>query len=252
MPHSSKNSVATMTWGDVSQRLADGAVAILPIGAGAKQHGRHMPMSTDQIQAEWFAERLSERTNALIWPTLTYGSYPAFTAYSGSISLSEPTFEALVSEVIRQLLFFGIKRIYILNTGISTISPVERAITTAGATHHVRHLKIYRGTHFKEACFAISQQLYGSHADEIETSIMLAMAPEHVDMKLAQASPLTHDTDVPGLLDPVDIASPNYSPSGSFGDPLLAAESKGLVLLKAILADFEAILSEPDEVVCQS
>ena len=42
--------VGSMIWSEVEQRLANGATAILPIGAGSKQHGLHMPMNTDQIR----------------------------------------------------------------------------------------------------------------------------------------------------------------------------------------------------------
>ena len=68
-----QNHVSRLTWKNVSARLAAGAAAILPIGAGAKQHGVHLPMDTDQIQAEWFAQELANKFDALVWPTLTYG-----------------------------------------------------------------------------------------------------------------------------------------------------------------------------------
>jgi creatinine amidohydrolase len=86
MKRDRQNFVACLTWDEVASRLREGAAALLPIGAGSKQHGLHMPMGTDQVQAEWFAARLSERIDALIWPTLTYGLYPAFIAYDVSIS----------------------------------------------------------------------------------------------------------------------------------------------------------------------
>ena len=44
-----------MTWDEVARRIDDGAAAILPIGAAAKQHGFHLPLNTDRIQAEWLA-----------------------------------------------------------------------------------------------------------------------------------------------------------------------------------------------------
>ena len=71
----SKHEVAGLTWDQVGQRLAAGAAAILPIGAGAKQHGLHMRMPTDQLFAEYFSWALAERIDALIWPTLSYGAY---------------------------------------------------------------------------------------------------------------------------------------------------------------------------------
>src|SRR5262245_61470170 len=81
--------VADLIWDRVAERLAGGAAALLPIGAGAKQHGLHMTMATDQVFAEYFATVVAEKTGALIWPTLTYGAYPAFVAYAGSASLSD-------------------------------------------------------------------------------------------------------------------------------------------------------------------
>jgi creatinine amidohydrolase len=99
--------VADLTWDVVAKRLKGGAAALLPIGAGAKQHGLHMRMATDQVFAEYFAGVVAEKTNSLIWPTLTYGAYPAFVAYAGSASLSNATFQSAVKEIANALLGFG-------------------------------------------------------------------------------------------------------------------------------------------------
>src|SRR6476620_451564 len=131
-----RNFVERMTWDD-----GHGASAILPIGAAAKQHGFHLPLNTDRIQAEWLAGRLAEKIDALIWPTVTYGHYPAFVEYAGSNSLSISTFEALVREVAGQILSSGCKRLLVLNTGISTLAPVDRALMRL-ASDRVRHLWI--------------------------------------------------------------------------------------------------------------
>lgn len=132
-----RNFVADMTWREVSERLQGGASAILPIGAGAKQHGGHMPMATDQIQAEWFAERLAENIDAIIWPTVTYGHYPAFVAYAGSVSISNGTFEALIGEITSSLSKFGASNILVLNTGLSTIDPSIEHSLAPWSTHAI-------------------------------------------------------------------------------------------------------------------
>src|SRR6476661_9088563 len=93
-----RHFIEHMTWDEVARHIANGAAAILPIGAAAKQHGFHLPLNTDRIQAEWLAARLAETIDALIWPTLSYGHYPAFVEYAGSISLSAPVFEAVVQQ----------------------------------------------------------------------------------------------------------------------------------------------------------
>src|SRR5260364_268133 len=112
----------------VARHIAAGRPAILPIGAAAKQHGFHLPLNTDRVQAEWFAAQLAERIDALIWPTVTYGYYPAFVEYAGSASLSASTFEAVVHEIAAGILDGGIGTLFVLDTGISTLAPVERAL----------------------------------------------------------------------------------------------------------------------------
>src|SRR5882757_6578103 len=123
-----RHFIERMTWDDVARRIREGAAAILPIGAAAKQHGFHLPLNTDRLQAEWFAARLAERIDAAIWPTLTYGYYPAFVEYAGSSSLSASTFEAVVHEISAEIIGGGCRTLFVLDTGISTLAPVERAL----------------------------------------------------------------------------------------------------------------------------
>jgi creatinine amidohydrolase len=61
----SEREVAALTWDEIKARLARGVAAILPIGAGAKQHGLHMPMSTDEVFATYFSKALAKKIDAL-------------------------------------------------------------------------------------------------------------------------------------------------------------------------------------------
>ena len=232
-----RHFIERMHWGDVERRVKDGAVAILPIGAAAKQHGFHLPLNTDRVQAEWLAGRMAEKIDALVWPTLTYGHYPAFVAYAGSASLSIATFEALVREIAGQILGGGCRRLFVLNTGMSTLAPVDRALARL-ASDRVKHLWIHGGPRYPRMVKQLSEQSHGSHADEMETSLMLALAPHLVDMMRAEASPVLEQV-TPGALTPTDPNSPNYSRSGSFGDPTRATAAKGEALLAAMLDDLD-------------
>ncbi len=236
-----RNFIERMTWDDVARRIGQGASAILPIGAAAKQHGLHLPLNTDRIQAEWLAARLAETIDALIWPTLSYGHYPAFVEYAGSISLSAPAFEAVVQQIATGILGHGCRALFVLDTGISTRAPVERALAHLGAGNAL-HVRIHEGPRYRKAAADLAEQNHGSHADELETSLMLALAPELVDMSSAEASP-TLTRHAPGRLTPTDTTSPGYSRSGSFGDPTLATSAKGEILLKAMLDDLNEQLS---------
>jgi creatinine amidohydrolase len=230
-----RHFIEHMRWDEVAKRLAEGAAAILPIGAAAKQHGFHLPLNTDRIQAEWLAGKMAEKVDALIWPTLTYGHYPAFVEYAGNSSLSAATFEAMVRDVATAIIAGNCRKLFVLNTGISTLAPVDRALTRLDAGR-VKHVWVHGGPRYPRVAKALAEQGHGSHADELETSLMLAVAPYLVEMARAEASPALNGHS-PGPLRPSDPASPNYSRSGSYGDPTLATRAKGEALLAAMLDD---------------
>jgi creatinine amidohydrolase len=233
-----RNLIERLNWDEVARRIDSGAAAILPIGAAAKEHGFHLPMNTDRIQAEWLAAHIAGQIDALIWPTVTYGHYPAFVDYAGSSSLSAPVFEAMVAEIATGILGFGCRALFVLDTGISTLAPVDRALA-AFDQKDVLHLRIHEGPRYRAAAAELAGQDHGSHADELETSLMLALAPDRVEMSRAEASPnLKYET--PGRLTPSDPSSPNYSRSGSYGDPTLATRAKGEILLAAMVDDLTA------------
>jgi creatinine amidohydrolase len=223
--------VAQLTWDAVQRRLSDGAAAILPIGAGAKEHGLHLPMNTDEIQADWIARKVATRFNALIWPTIRYGHYPAFTAYPGSISLSHPVFTAMVAEIIAGITHWKPPVLFVIDTGISTIGPVEAAVAGQGWPVPVVHLRIHGGPSYISTAARLRQQQFGTHADELETSRMLVIAPDQVDMSQAEATP---QGPIEG---PLTLEN---APSGSYGDPALATAEKGQALLDAMMEDIFA------------
>jgi creatinine amidohydrolase len=231
-----KDLIARLAWDQVAARIEAGAAAVLPIGAGAKQHGLHLPMNTDQIQAEWLAARIAREVDALIWPTLTYGHYPAFVRYAGSVTLSAETFKATVSEIATGLIGFGVRAVLVVDTGISTQRPVAAALAAIDHAGKAHHLKVHEGPRYREAAGRLCEQASGSHADEAETARMLALVAALVDMSRAAASP-PGKCGAAGPLTPSDPRSANYSPSGSWGDPTLASREKGEALLAAMAED---------------
>lgn len=76
----------------------------------------------------------------------------------------------------------------------------------------------------------VQQQTRGSHADEIETSMMLYIAPERVNMRLAVRD---DNVEVPGPLTRKADGKGTYSPSGVWGDATLATREKGRVVVEA-------------------
>jgi acetamidase/formamidase/creatinine amidohydrolase/Fe(II)-dependent formamide hydrolase-like protein len=229
-----------LTWMEAEQALTPDRVVVLPLGAAAKEHGPHLLLRNDQILADYHARRVVEARPVALLPTLTYGFYPAFLEYPGSTSLSFATQRDAVVEIARSVARHGPRRFYVLNTGVSTVRPLREA-----AEALAREGVLLRFTDVtvagRAAENAVREQKMGTHADEIETSMVLYMEPGTVRMERAVADglvekrgPLTRDA---------GNAAGHFSPSGVFGDPTLASWQKGALVTEAVVAD---ILAEID------
>jgi creatinine amidohydrolase len=232
--------IENLTWPEVAAAFEADLPVIVPIGAGAKEHGHHLPMKTDWLLARALAEGVAARLPVLIAPIVPFGYYPVFQSYPGGQHLSADTFVRLLTELIERLLDQGARRIAIINTGVSTEGPV--GLATRGILER-------RGVQIGVADIRrlgrkmdhLLEQEVGSHADERETSIMLAIAPELVRMELAkrdygkEPSPGVFAT--PSTMQSADPSAVDYSETGAFGDPTLASAEKGRAFLDAMIAD---------------
>jgi creatinine amidohydrolase len=225
---------AQLSWPDVERYIKSGVIVLLPVGAACKEHGPHLPMNADFLQVEWLAGALAQRVEVLVWPTISYGYYPAFIDYPGSVSLARETFQRLVHEILSDIHRSAARAVLILNMGISTIEPLQCVIDAIPEMMCIKLANAYDGPHCRSVIEAIEEQSCGGHADEIETSILLAIGREYVDQGKAEVW-TPPNLEVP--LSRNDRDSPGYSPAGVWGDPTLASEDKGHRLLSAMLDD---------------
>ena len=114
-----------LTWPEAKARFEAGALVVVPVGAAAKAHGPHLPLKTDALTARALAQRLIERLPVVAAPVVGFGFYPAFTSFAGSQHLSAATFKALLAELLGNLRSHGVRRLVILNTGVSTEKPID-------------------------------------------------------------------------------------------------------------------------------
>src|SRR5262245_54428317 len=161
-----------LTWNEAEKRLTPDAVVVIPIGAASKEHGPHLKLKNDWILAEYFKQRVLEKADVVIAPTVGYHYYPAFLEYPGSVSLRLETARDMMVDICRSLSAYGPRRFYVLNTGISTIKalgPAASALEAEGIVLRYTDLAEVERS-LKEP---ILQQEGGSHADEAETSMLL-------------------------------------------------------------------------------
>jgi creatinine amidohydrolase len=222
------------TWDEAEALLQRVPVALLPLGAFTKEHGLHLPLNTDALTARFFARELARRCRIVVLPVLGYGHYPAFLEYPGSVSVRAPAFRDVVVDIASSLARHGTRALYVLNTGLSTRAPLAEArAVLAGEPFLLAY------TDWEQAAGAVRAELEtqaaGSHADELETSLLLHIAPEVVHLERARCD--IHEARGRGGLtrDPA-AGSGVFSPTGAYGDPTRATAEKGRVLADAILA----------------
>lgn len=229
-----------LTWPEAEKVLTPEAIVMIPIGAASKEHGPHLKLSNDLLIAEYYTREVMRRTRVVVAPVVNYHFYPAFTEYAGSTSLRLETARDLMVDICRRLAHFGPRRFYALNTGVSTIRALEPAVTILRAEGiTLKFTDILRISEAEEK--ALRQEKEGTHADEIETSMMLYIAPKSVDMKKASKDYPSRDA---GPLQHTDAKAPRYSASGIYGDATLATREKGERIVKAQIA---AIVREIEE-----
>ena len=219
----------TMSWQDAAVALRDFKVLLIPLGAESKQHGPHLPLNNDYLMAKYLSQIVMKEVSVLVGPTIGLHYYPAFTDYAGSISLSFDTATQIVVEYCQSLSQFGMSHFYVLNTGVSTGRPLIKAQTILEAKNinlqFTNILTIARDTERQ-----LESQAGGTHADELETSMMLYLDADIVNMALAVEDfhPGT------GKFSPTRQANTIYSPSGIYGNPTLATKEKGKLIVDAM------------------
>jgi creatinine amidohydrolase len=236
--------LSDLTWIEARDKLTPETIVVIPLGAAAKEHGPHLELCNDELLAGYFALRVLEKQDVVVAPSVNYSFYPAFVEYPGSTHLRLETARDMLVDIVHSLAHHGPRRFYVLNTGVSTARPLkaaQEALAAEGITLAFTDI-IAAG---KAACAEVEQQPEGTHADEIETSMMLFIAPWTVDMSKATK-------DFPkgkGPLTPDPSKGERYSPSGIYGDATLATRAKGEkvveCVVKSILADIDALRASP-------
>jgi creatinine amidohydrolase len=134
-----------------------------------------------------------------------------------------------------------VRRFYILNTGISTLralKPAAELLAADGILMQYTDLQKLTGAVEKQ----LSKQEGGTHADEIETSMMLYIAPRSVDMKKAVKD--YHPSKGRGLTRDPNNQEGTYSATGIWGDPTLATREKGKKIMEALVTGILKDLEE--------
>lgn len=214
-----------LTWDELPGMLKQAnSSAILPVGA-TEQHGPHMGCGMDFVLADILCKVVSEQLGVPMLPTLPYGcSVGHSRRWPGTIALQPITLINLVKEIGDWAYHSGVRRLFIVNSHVTNAAPLRCALEMLRGEHDDMMVAVFNTGTLSPR---VSQFHHADgddwHANDAETSLMLAKSPEMVrPEKLAAAD----DPDrTPGLVfaHPVNRTSLN----GVTGSPSISTAQKG-------------------------
>ena len=218
---------------------SDVDTAVLLIGA-IEQHGPHLPISEDWFTGEALARGVAEGLNAFQLPGIPIGNSHAHHGFRGSVSVSPETLDGIVRDISLNLLGQGFRRIAVLNFhgGNLIVKPTTRDINLTQdmgkvVQLHPSFVAAKRLSTIFETDLADEQ-----HAGELETSLMLHLAPEQVGSQRIDHVP---------NLGPAEFdyrPMRDFCPDGVWGRSSLASAEKGKQALAAMIEDTVVVFEE--------
>ena len=267
MPAPSLNSWPARHWADVSTRdfaaaqasgLAARTVAVLPVAA-VEQHGPHLPLSVDATLLQGVVAaalpQLPADLPVLFLPPQAIGLSTEHLSYPGTLTLSPATLIALWSELGACVARAGVKKLLLLNGHGGNVAAMDIVARELRQRHG---LLTYSASWFSlplpdavQGLFSAQEHRFGIHGGEIETSMMLHLAPATVHMEEArdwrstsQDRAAVHAILGNGRSAKMGWAIEDYHPAGAVGNAAAATAAKGQAVVQAAGQALAHLLSE--------
>jgi creatinine amidohydrolase len=189
--------MAELSWPQWAQKIADGAIIFLPLGA-TEQHGPHLPLNVDVILPTGVCERVARATGGIVAPTIQYGykSQPRSgggQSFPGTTSLDANTLSLVIRDVIRDLAMHGARRFVLvighyenMHPSVEGLDLALRELRRDGITDITAMRLEYWDFVERETLDKIFPDGFPGteleHASLIETSLMLLLRPDLVEV----------------------------------------------------------------------
>lgn len=171
-------------WPAVNSYLEEKETILLPVGS-TEQHGRHAPLGTDTMIATRLAEDAARRTAVLCAPPLSVGWSPHHLVLPGTISIRPSVLQELLFDTIQSLAEHGFGRFIVVNGHRVTNVPWLQLAAQNAQSNLAVSVSIFDPAYMQKE---IASQLgFGAlgHAEELETSQMMYLHPDLIDLSQA-------------------------------------------------------------------
>ena len=256
---------ANLSTCDFAQLDLTRTIAVLPVAA-TEQHGPHLPLSVDTVLVDGVVAaalpHLRPDLKVLFLPTQAVGLSPEHARFAGTLSLKAETILRLWTDLGESVAAAGIKKLVLFNSHGGQVSVMDLVARDLRAR---LNLLVYSVSWFNlplrdaqgqdlNALFGADEHRFGIHAGDIETSMMLALAPAHVDMVQARdfyssAQERAGKFDILGNGKSAKLGwqMQDYNPAGAVGNAAAATADKGRAVVDAAGRSLARLLAEIDQ-----
>ena len=239
-------------------------IAVLPVAA-TEQHGPHLPLSVDTVLADGIVAaslpHLAPELSVLFLPTQAVGLSPEHARFPGTLTLRAETVLRLWTEIGESVAAAGVRKLLLFNSHGGQVSVLDLVARDLRAR---LNLLVYSCSWFNlplhdaqgqdlNALFSAEEHRFGIHGGEVETSMMLALAPQRVKMDQARHFASTAQARAQqfpilgnGRSAKLGWQTQDYHPAGAVGHAAAANAAKGEALVQAAGRALAQLLAELD------
>jgi creatinine amidohydrolase len=207
---------------------AAGKTEVVVMVTGALEaHGAHLPLGTDSILPTYLAQKVAEKTNALVLPTIPFGDSWDFNQFPGTISIDPQVLTQYYKSVMAGVFKNRFRYLIVLNGHGGNVPALKMAAKTATEKGECVVIIVNWWRDLADSARKIVEETPGGHAAEDETSEILYVRPDLVDMSKAVAH---------RVVSKFEIIAGSYReellPLAMYGDPRKATEEKGRLIME--------------------
>jgi creatinine amidohydrolase len=224
-----------MSWPEIDAGLKETKTIILPVGA-TEEHGPHLPVFTDTIQAVEVAKEAARKSGIFIAPPVHYGVCRSTKGFPGTITVGHDALRSYTYEILLSFYDSGFRKVMILtgHAGGQHLSALEEASQMAVSK---RDFLVSMVSLFDLIDMNAVEAKGDGHAGEIETSLMQVIRND-----LVKGRPARHFPVRPRFLVQKDVR--HLMGNGIMGDPSRASAEKGKTFMEMAV---EGVLKALDE-----
>jgi creatinine amidohydrolase len=230
-------------------------IAVLPVAA-VEQHGPHLPLATDALINEGIIratlERLPKSVTVLVLPAFSIGASLEHADFPGTLSIDAETLLRVWLDIGASVARAGMRKLVIFNTHGGQKALVDLAAPRLRVAHD---LFVVRANYFSlgapDGLFSADEWVDGIHGGEVETSLMLHLAPNLVRREALEnfaglSAELARENELLGAEKPIGFGwkAQDLNPAGVCGNAAAADAERGARYLEHLAQRFAALLAE--------